>query len=89
MFGKEPFEGLVEGITGVCKHENIEPYGDGEYGRCTRCGDESFPMYDPNRIEALVEELKALPVIARKKVLDEFCSYCGDAGRDCVCMNDD
>lgn len=27
-----------------CKHENIVPYGDGRWGRCESCGDDSFPI---------------------------------------------
>ncbi len=27
-----------------CAHANVEPVGDGSFGRCTRCGDDSFPL---------------------------------------------
>jgi len=26
-----------------CDHE-VEPYGDGDWGKCTKCGDDSFPI---------------------------------------------
>lgn len=27
-----------------CSHNEIEPYGDGSWGRCKLCGDDSFPL---------------------------------------------
>lgn len=27
-----------------CEHEVVVPYGDGDYGRCTKCGDDTFPI---------------------------------------------
>ncbi len=30
-----------------CKHSKVVPYGDGTMGRCTECGDETFPLVDP------------------------------------------
>ena len=41
-----------------CEHDVVEPYGDGNWGRCSMCGDDSFPITaeaagvpDPNPCE--------------------------------------
>jgi len=30
--------------TYICEHPKIVPYGYGHWGRCTQCGDDSFPL---------------------------------------------
>jgi hypothetical protein len=74
-----------------CKHEHIVPYGeDGEFGKCTDCGDDSFSMYDPEKLPATTQTLINLPVAARLRVLKYFCFYCGEEAPDgCNCMRDE
>jgi len=43
----------------TCKHTNVVPYGDGDWGRCLSCGDDSFQMREfwP---ESLMSKLRKL-----------------------------
>lgn len=35
---------LLSDLENGCAHSNIQPFGDGHYGRCAVCGDEGFPI---------------------------------------------
>ena len=39
-----------------CDHD-VVPYGDGRSGRCTKCGDDSFPLVDEHYPFDLSEEV--------------------------------
>lgn len=51
MVDKKDLDDLVLDTTDFddeerCAHSKITPYGDGTYGRCTKCGDDTFPLVD-------------------------------------------
>jgi hypothetical protein len=60
--GVDPEAAELLEIRQTCKHEKVVPYGDGDYGVCQECGDNSFPLRQPWP-EELIREL--VPEIAR------------------------